>query len=46
MSEICPLKARAADNDMKVVELSGGNQQKVLIAKNLWCAGSGSDHFR
>jgi ABC-type sugar transport system ATPase subunit len=35
MSEICPLKARAAGNDMKVVELSGGKQQKVVIAKSL-----------
>jgi ABC-type sugar transport system ATPase subunit len=35
MSEICPLKARAAGNGMKVVELSGGNQQKVVIAKSL-----------
>ena len=35
MSEICPLKVRAAGNDMKVVELSGGTQQKVVIAKSL-----------
>ena len=34
MSEICPLNVRAADNDMKVVDLSGGNQQKVVIAKS------------
>ena len=34
MSEICPLKVRAAGNDMKVVELSGGNQRKVVIAKS------------
>jgi simple sugar transport system ATP-binding protein len=35
MSDICPFKARAAGNDMKVVELSGGNQQKAVIAKSL-----------
>ena len=35
MSEICPLKVRATSNDMKVVELSDGNQQKVVIAKSL-----------
>jgi ABC-type sugar transport system ATPase subunit len=35
MSEICPLKVRATGNDMKVVELSDGNQQKVVIAKSL-----------
>jgi ABC-type sugar transport system ATPase subunit len=35
MCEICPLNVRAADNDMKVVDLSGGNQQKVVIAKSL-----------
>jgi ABC-type sugar transport system ATPase subunit len=35
MSGICPLKVRAAGNDMKVVELSEGNQQKVVIAKSL-----------
>jgi len=35
MCEICPLNVRAADNDMKVVELSGGKQQKVVIAKSL-----------
>src|SRR6266704_1907602 len=35
MSEICPLKARATGNDVKVVDLSGGNQQKVVIAKSL-----------
>jgi simple sugar transport system ATP-binding protein len=29
------LKVRATGNDMKVVELSGGNQQKVVIAKSL-----------
>ena len=34
MCEICPLNVRAADNDMKVVDLSGGNQQKVVIAKS------------
>ena len=34
MSGICPLNVRAADNDMKVVDLSGGNQQKVVIAKS------------
>jgi ABC-type sugar transport system ATPase subunit len=32
MSGIRPLKVRAAGNDMKVAELSGGNQQKVVIA--------------
>jgi ABC-type sugar transport system ATPase subunit len=31
MSGIRPLKVRAAGNDMKVAELSGGNQ-KVVIA--------------
>ena len=35
MCEICPLNVRAADNDMKVVDLSGGNQQEVVIAKSL-----------
>jgi len=35
MCEICPLKVRVAGNDMKVVELSGGKQQKVVIAKSL-----------
>ena len=35
MSGTRPLKVRAADNDMKVVELSGGKQQKVVIAKLL-----------
>ena len=35
MSEICPPKVRVAGNDMKVVELSGGKQQKVVIAKSL-----------
>ena len=29
------LKVRAASPDMKVIELSGGNQQKVVIAKSL-----------
>ena len=29
------LNVRATGNDMKVVELSGGNQQKVVIAKSL-----------
>ena len=29
------LKVRTTGNDMKVVELSGGNQQKVVIAKSL-----------
>jgi simple sugar transport system ATP-binding protein len=29
------LKVRAIGNDVKVVELSGGNQQKVVIAKSL-----------
>ena len=29
------LKVRAIGNDGKVVELSGGNQQKVVIAKSL-----------
>src|SRR5450756_2121580 len=29
------LKVRATGNDIKVVELSGGNQQKVVIAKSL-----------
>ena len=29
------LKVRAISDDMKVVELSGGNQQKVVIGKSL-----------
>jgi simple sugar transport system ATP-binding protein len=29
------LKVRAASKDMKVIELSGGNQQKLVIAKSL-----------
>ena len=29
------LHVRAASKDMKVIELSGGNQQKVVIAKSL-----------
>ncbi|MDP3525152.1 MAG: sugar ABC transporter ATP-binding protein [Hoeflea sp.] len=29
------LKVRALDNDMRVIELSGGNQQKVVVAKAL-----------
>jgi simple sugar transport system ATP-binding protein len=29
------LKVRAIGNEVKVVELSGGNQQKVVIAKSL-----------
>src|ERR1700722_7776444 len=29
------LRVRSTGNDMKVVELSGGNQQKVVIAKSL-----------
>src|SRR6201996_2772270 len=29
------LKVRTTGNDIKVVELSGGNQQKVVIAKSL-----------
>ena len=35
MSEICPPKVHVASNDMKVAELSGGKQQKVVIAKSL-----------
>ena len=35
MSGICPLKAHAAGNDMKVAEPSDGKQQKVVIAKSL-----------
>ena len=34
-SWVAKLKVRATGNDMKVVELSGGNQQKVVIAKSL-----------